>query len=60
MAKEDPFRVLSDTEFQALTLPEKSAYLKAGIEAQKRLTNQMVEAMREMLKQPPGDLDDLK
>ena len=53
MTKNQDFRVLSDEEFKALTTEEKVEYLKAGMEAQKRLTDQLVDAIREGLKNTP-------
>ena len=53
MTKNEDFRILSDEEFQALTTEQKVEYLKAGMEAQKRLTEQLVHAIREGLKDLP-------
>jgi len=53
MSNKEDFRILSDEEFKALTTEQKVEYLKAGMEAQKRLTEQLVHAMREGLKDNP-------
>jgi hypothetical protein len=57
MSNDHPFRILPDAEFYALTTAQKADYLKAAVEAQKRLTQQMVDAMRESLRNYPDSQD---
>jgi len=56
MDKNKSFRVLSEAEFERLTLAEKAAYLKEAIAAQRLLNEQMADAINALAKAPPQNL----
>lgn len=58
MAEPQPpiFRLLTETEYNALTTAEKVAYLKRAVEAQKALSEQIARGLAQI--KLPGDKKD--